>query len=31
LLETVIAHLMGGQSQPRGAQVHPMHLSDWKG
>ena len=22
---------MGRQGQPRGAQVHSMHLSDWKG
>jgi len=31
LSETVIEHLVGRQGQPRGAQVHAMHLSDWKG
>lgn len=30
-LEAVIEHLVGRQSQPRGAQVHTMHLSDWNG
>ena len=30
-LETVIEHLVGRQGQPRGAQVHAMYLSDWKG
>jgi len=30
-LETMIEHLMGRQGQPRGAQVHAMYLSDWKG
>ena len=30
-LETVIEHLVGKQGQPRGAQVHVMQLSDWKG
>jgi len=29
--ETVIEHLGGRQGQPRGAQVHAIHLSDWKG
>jgi len=24
-------HLVGRQGQPRGAQLHAMHLSDWKG
>ena len=23
-------HLVGRQGQPRGAQVHALHLSDWK-
>jgi len=26
----VIEHLVGRQGQPREAQVHVMHLSDWK-
>jgi len=26
--ETVIEHLLGRQGQPRGAQLHAMHLSD---
>ena len=26
--EPVIEHLVGRQDQPRGAQVHAMHLSD---
>jgi len=30
-LEPVIEHLVGRQGQPRGAQVHAMYLSDWKG
>ena len=30
-LETVIEHLVGRQGQPRGAQLHAMHLSDQKG
>ena len=30
-LEAVTEHLVGRQSQPRGAQVHAMHLSDQKG
>ena len=30
-LETMIKHLVGGQGQPRGAQVHPICLSDGKG
>jgi len=30
-LEPVIEHLVGRQGQPRRAQVHAMHLSDWKG
>jgi len=30
-LEAVIEHLVGGQGQPRGAQVQAMYLSDWKG
>ena len=30
-LEPVIEHLVGRQGQPRGAQVHAMHLSDQKG
>ena len=30
-LETVIEHLVGRQGQPKGAQVHAMHLSDQKG
>ena len=29
--EPVIEHLVGRQGQPRGAQVHAMHLSDQKG
>ena len=29
-LETVIEHLVGRQGQLKGAQVHAMHLSDWK-
>ena len=29
--ETVIEHLVGKQDQPRGAQVHAVHLSDQKG
>ena len=27
----VMEHLVGRQGQPRGAQVHVMYLSDWKG
>ena len=27
----MIEHLVGGQGQRMGAQVHVMHLSDWKG
>ena len=27
----MIEHLVGRQGQTKGAQVHPMHLSDWKG
>ena len=27
----MIEHLVGRQGQPRGAQVHAVHLSDWKG
>ena len=30
-LELVIEHLQGRQGQPRGAQVHTVHLSDQKG
>ena len=30
-LEAVIEHLVGRQGQPRGAQLHAMGLSDWKG
>jgi len=30
-LELVIEHLVGRQGQPRGPQVHVMHLSDQKG
>jgi len=30
-LEPVIEHLVGRQGQPRGAQVHAVHLSDRKG
>ena len=30
-LEAVIEHLVGRQGQPRGAQLHAMPLSDWKG
>lgn len=30
-LELVIEHLVGRQDQPRGAQVHAVHLSDQKG
>jgi len=29
--EAVMEHLVGRQGQPRGAQVHAMYLSDWKG
>ena len=29
--ETVMEHLLGRQGQPRGAQVHAMHLNDGKG
>ena len=29
--ETGIKHLAGRQDQPRGAQVHAVHLSNWKG
>ena len=29
-LEAMIEHLVGRQGQPSGAQVHAMHLSDWK-
>jgi len=29
--EAVIEHLVGRQGQPRGAQVHAMYLSDWRG
>ena len=29
--EAVIEHLVGRQGQPRGAQVHIMHLNDWNG
>ena len=29
--ETVIEHLVGRQGQPKGAQVHAMHLIDQKG
>jgi len=29
--EAVIEHLVGRQDKPRGAQVHAMYLSDWKG
>ena len=28
--EMVIEHLVEKQGQPSGAQVHTMHLSDWK-
>jgi len=31
LPETVTEHLVGRQGQPRGAQMHAVHLSDWKG
>ena len=27
----MIEHLVGKQGQPRGAQLHAMHLSGWKG
>ena len=27
----MIEHLVGRQGQPRGAQLHAMQLSDWKG
>jgi len=27
----VIEHLVGRQGQPRGTQVHSMHMGDWKG
>jgi len=27
----VIEHLVGRQGQTRGAQLHTIHLSDWKG
>ena len=30
-LEPGIEHLVEGQGQPRGAQLHAMHLNDWKG
>ena len=30
-LETLIEHLVGRQGQPRGAQVHAVHLCNWKG
>ena len=30
-LQTVIEHLVGRQGQLRGAQLHAVHLSDWKG
>ena len=30
-LEQVIEHLVRRQGQPRGVQVHAMHLIDWKG
>jgi len=29
-LEAVIEHLVGGQGQPRGAQVQAMYLRDWR-
>jgi len=29
--EAVTEHLVGGQGQPRGAQLHAIPLSDWKG
>ena len=29
--EALMEHLVGRQGQPRGAQVHAMYLSDWKG
>ena len=29
--EALMEHLVGRQGQPRGAQVHAMQLSDWKG
>jgi len=29
--ETVIENLGGRQGQPRGAQLHTMHLNDWRG
>ena len=29
--ESVIENLVGKQDQPRGAQVHAVYLSDWKG
>jgi len=31
LSETVIEHQVVRQRNPRGAQVHEMNLSDWKG
>ena len=30
-LEAMIEHLVGRQGQPRGAQLHAVHLSDQKG
>jgi len=30
-LAPVMEHLVGRQGQPRGAQVHAMYPSDWKG
>ena len=30
-LESVIEHLVGRQDQPRGAQLHAIHLSGQKG
>jgi len=30
-LEAVIEHLVRRQGQPRGAQLHAMHLKDWEG
>ena len=29
--EPVMEHLVGRQGQPKGAQLHAMYLSDWKG
>ena len=29
--EAVIEHLVRRQGQPRGAQLHAMHLNDWEG